>query len=1021
VLFADLVGSTALAGSEDPERTRVMLDRFYDAMASEIERAGGTVEKFVGDAVMAAFGAPVALEDHAERALHAALAMQRRLGELFGDRLALRIGVNTGEVVVGRPREGSSFVTGDAVNVGARLEQAAAPGEVLVGERTAAAVRGAFEFDEPVTVAAKGKADGIVSRRLVRALSLMRPRGVGGLRSAFVGRERELEQLRAAYDQVVSGGEPHLVTIMGDAGVGKTRLIRELWAWLAAQEPQPLQRTGRCLSYGHGITYWPLAEVLREHFGLLDSDPPEVVVERLGDRRWLGLTLGLDVADRLHPLAARERLHDSWAEFLDELVRERPTVVLIEDVHWAENDLCDLLEMLVEQVDGPLLLVATARPELLERRPGWAGGRRNGSELLLEGLPSADAGRLLDELLGVGLPASVREVVVERAEGNPFFVEELLATLIDRGVLERRNGGWTCAELPQGFQVPDTVQAVLAARIDLLPSTEKAALQAASVIGRVFWTGPVYELLEGASPDFDLLAERDFVRRRSGSSITGEREYAIKHALTREVAYASLPKARRAQLHSAFAHWLEESSEGNDEHAALLAHHYAEAVRPEDLDLAWSGREARAEELRAKAVEWSRRAAALAVGRYEIDEGLTLLHRAVELEPDPVAQAELWFEIGHASALKYDGEAFTTAMEEAIELGGPSADVYTELGFQTVQRAGMWKTRPIREVVSSWIERALELAEEGSPLRAKALVSYALWNDDEATAAEAQQLARQLADVELQSYALSGLATARWAAADYDEAVALTEERLGLLPEISDPDHRADAYFFAASVYVGAGRLADARHAVAELQETAEGLTPHHRLHAIGSSVHVETRAGRWDDVRQLSSRVERAVEANLATPCPLNVSALLECALACAQLGEDAEASRLEAKADAIGMVGYGFAVDPPKLGLAVVRNDLAELRRLVAAMDPEELEAWAFGPRAARCDALVALGAREQIEAEAPHWLQPGTYVEPFALRALGVARDDEALLSEAVARFEALGLDWHAGETRKLLSRV
>jgi len=263
VLFADLVGSTELAGSQDPERTRALLDRFYDAMASEIERAGGTVEKFVGDAVMAAFGAPAALEDHAERALHAALAMQHRLGELFGVRLALRIGVNTGEVVVGRAREGSSFVTGDAVNVGARLEQAAAPGEILVGERTAAAVRGAFELEEPVTIAAKGKPGGIVSRRLVRALSLMRPRGVGGLRPVFVGRERELEQLRAVYEQVVNAGEPYLVTIMGDAGVGKTRLIRELWTWLAAQEPQPLQRTGRCLSYGHGITYWPLAEVLR--------------------------------------------------------------------------------------------------------------------------------------------------------------------------------------------------------------------------------------------------------------------------------------------------------------------------------------------------------------------------------------------------------------------------------------------------------------------------------------------------------------------------------------------------------------------------------------------------------------------------------------------------------------------------------------------------------------------------------------------------------------------------------------
>src|ERR687886_2287600 len=223
VLFADLVGSTELAGSQDPERTRVLLDRFYDAMAAEIEEAGGTVEKFAGDAVMAAFGAPAALEDHAERALHAALAMQRRLRALFGDELALRIGVNTGDVVVGRAREGSSFVTGDAVNVGARLEQAAGPGEILVGERTAAAVRGAFELSEPVMIEAKGKPAGIVSRRLIRALSLMRPRGVGGMQSALVGRERELEQLRDTYARAVADGAPQLVTILGDAGIGKTR------------------------------------------------------------------------------------------------------------------------------------------------------------------------------------------------------------------------------------------------------------------------------------------------------------------------------------------------------------------------------------------------------------------------------------------------------------------------------------------------------------------------------------------------------------------------------------------------------------------------------------------------------------------------------------------------------------------------------------------------------------------------------------------------------------------------------
>ena len=352
VLFADLVGSTAAADSQDPERTRLLLDRFYDAMAAEIERAGGTVEKFVGDAVMAAFGAPAALEDHAERALHAALAMHRTLRELFGDRLALRIGVNTGEVVIGRAREGSSFVTGDMVNIAARLEEAATPGQILVGERTATVVRGAFEFGEPETVTAKGKPEGVACHRLVRALSLMRPRGIGGLRPAFVGREDELRRLRDAYRSTVSELRPQLVAIVGDAGVGKTRLVRELWAWLAEQQPQPLQRTGRCLSHGQGVTYWPLAEVLREHFGILEGDPPQVVSDRLEAHPFLGLTLGLSVGQGLHPLVTRERLHDSWLQLLDELVDERPVVLLIEDVHWAEDDLLDLLSTLEEHVRG---------------------------------------------------------------------------------------------------------------------------------------------------------------------------------------------------------------------------------------------------------------------------------------------------------------------------------------------------------------------------------------------------------------------------------------------------------------------------------------------------------------------------------------------------------------------------------------------------------------------------------------------------------------------------------------------
>jgi predicted ATPase len=440
-----------------------------------------------------------------------------------------------------------------------------------------------------------------------------------------------MKVLERAYEEVEERREPQLVTILGDAGVGKTRIVREFWERLGGRSPETVRRTGRCLSYGQGITYWPLAEVLKEHLGIFESDSPTVVLERLGSREILGLTLGIDVAHGLHPLAARDRFQDAWVEFLEEIVTERPTVVLIEDVHWGEEQLLDLLERLVRDTRGPLLLIATARPELVEQRPGW-GVRLNATTLELEALSSEDAVRMLDELLGGTLPIGLREVVVQRAEGNPFFVEELLGTLIDRQLLERQNGSWLLAELPSDFFVPDTVQAIVAARVDLLDPAEKQALQAASVIGRIFWAGPVYELVQEGEPDLRVLEERDFIRRRPGSSIAGDREYAIKHALTREVAYSSLPKARRARLHAAFARWLERTGEGRDEYAPLLAHHYAAAVRPDDVDLAWAGDEGELAELRARALAWLRRAAELAIGRFEIDDGLALLHRVLELE-----------------------------------------------------------------------------------------------------------------------------------------------------------------------------------------------------------------------------------------------------------------------------------------------------------------------------------------------------------------------------------------------------
>ena len=1021
VLFADLVGSTALADSADPERTRAVLDRFYDAMAEEIERAGGTVEKFAGDAVMAAFGAPSALEDHAERALHAALAMQRRLEELFDRRLELRIGVNTGDVVVGEARVGSSFVSGDAVNVAARLEQAAAPGTILVGERTVAAARGAFEFAQPATLDAKGKPVGIVGRQLVRALSLMRPRGVSGLTQAFVGRDQEVQRLLEAYRAAADEQHPRLVTILGDAGVGKTRLARELWQRLPEQHPEPLRRTGRCLSYGTGTAYWALGEVLKEHLGLLESDPAEVALERLGAREILGLTLGLDVARDLHPLAARDRLHDAWAEFLTDVVAERPAVVLVEDVHWAEPQLLDLLEYVLGSVQGSLLVIATARPELLQRRPGW--GARVGGELIeLEPLSPPDAVRLLDELFAGGLPAELSELVVERAEGNPFFVEELLGVLIDRGLLARQNGGWVLRELPDEFSVPDSVHAVLAARIDLLGAPEKAALQAAAVIGRVFWTGPVYELVE-ATPDLRVLEDRDFVRRRAGSTMAGEREYVIKHALTREVAYESLPRARRARMHAAFAGWLERVGRGRDDLASLLAHHYAEAVRPEDLDLAWQDEQDELQRLRAKALHWLESAAQLAMRRYEIEDALALLYRALSLEPDAEAQAEVWRAVGKANALKFDGEAFWTAMQHSLRVcsnKATCADTYSELAFQTAIRSSMWAKRPDRELVHGWIEQALELSEPESDSRAKALIARSFWErNTPAAAREARELAERAGNLELRSYALGASGAVAFGEGDFESALAWSQRRLDVLDEISDPDHVADIYEIAIPSYCANARFSEARRLAAEHDAIVEPLSDHHRVHGIAVQLEVEEACGGWDRIVDLAERTEAAVTANLATPCIRNARSLLLTALAAAYAGDDETARRYERLADEVATEGYDFVLAAPRTWLALLRGEIDALER-VESIDLARGQTWyALPAAAARLDALAALKERSLVERDATPLLQRGTYLEPFALRALGTVRDDEAFLGEAIDRFDAIGLTWHAEQTRKLVA--
>ena len=999
ILFADLVGSTELGASLDPEYARDLLDRFYDAMEAEIALGGGTVEKFIGDAVVAVFGAPAAQEDHAERALQVALWMQERLQELFGGRLLLRIGVNSGEVVVGRPREGSSFATGDAVNVAARLEQAAEPGHTLVGERTASLVGGAFELGEPRTVAAKGKEGGVVCSDLRRMRAPRRPRGGHGLEARFVGRKRELEWLEDLFARTRAQGRPRLATVVGEAGMGKTSLVR------AFRERLPSAtafRLGRCLSYGRGVTYSALADVLRQELGLRREDSPEHMLERLAGREMLGLTLGLDVAGDLDPRAALLQLQDEWVELTSELGGRGAAVLVIEDMHWAAEPLVEVLERVVSHAEGPVLVLATTRPE---RDPLPAA-----ETLSLDRLADAEVAELVDAALAGPLEPRALELVADHAEGNPFFAEEVLADLLDRGLLDRSAGGWTLRGGGVDLGIPDSVQGVLAARIDLLPAEAKAALQAAAVIGRAFTPAGLAALI-GSSAEVRTLVERGFVRPTQPKLV-------FKHALTRDVAYGSLPKARRARLHAAIARWLE-AGDATDRRAGVLAHHYSEAVAPDIADLAWRDQEDERGRLAAAALHWLRRAADLSLARFDLDDALLQLRRAAELAP---GDAGLWHAIGRVNALKFDGEAMWPAMERAIELteGREAlAELYAELTFESTMRGGMWKPSLDHALVEGWLARALELADVGGAAHARALVTKSIWEDEVEPAEQAVALAERLADPVLLSYAYWARSGAAFVRLDFDAADRWAQRRFELLDRLTDPDKIAHIHYYAATAALAAGRLDEAELLVRKHDVVASRLSPHHEVHALAVVLFVEEALGRWDEVRRIQQRVERAVAANRGTPCVLAPRTLLSCAVACAELGFDAEARRLEQTAAEQGFKDgeVGVWLDPPPAHLALLRGDLERLDAVLAASGAtwQWSQDGSLYALATKLDALLALGRTSEAEALAIPLLQPGTYLEPFALRTLGLVRSDPALTGQAIERFEAMGLGWHAAKTR------
>jgi tetratricopeptide (TPR) repeat protein len=609
--------------------------------------------------------------------------------------------------------------------------------------------------------------------------------------------------------------------------------------------------------------------------------------------------------------------------------------------------------------------------------------------------------------------------VLSRAEGNPLFLEELLGTLIERGAL--REGEWEQAPAVGETIVPDTVHAVLAARIDLLPAPEKGALQAASVIGRAFWPGAVRALSGGEEPDLRVLQQRDFVRRSSGSSLEDEREFVFKHALTREVAYGSLTRRERALKHADFAAWLERRGGGRHEDAPLLAHHYAEAVRPEDADLVWGDESERYEQTRALAARWLRRAAELAAGRYEIDDALALLDRALGLGPENPRKIEILRERGRVHMLRYDVHGFRAAMDEALAMGpdrAAAAEIYAQLAYYACGRPYLWKEPPPPEVGEDWLAKALGLSEPDSRARAWALLAQALSEPStrQEAAAKAYRLGAALGEPTLVVLASEAQSLGATEARRYQEARDRVDEAVSRASEVADPGFRSHVYWNAGFVYVRAGRIPGARRFAEQFDRLASSLTAHDRVHAVGLQSAIESVGGDWRALAELTARVERASAANQDFPCQFNWRTLLVCALAHAQLGDERESRRLEESGRAGAVVAGPPELEPALLRLALLRGDEDEARRILGLL-PATGDAFGVDAAAARLDALLALHETERLEEEAAPFLTEEGYTRPFALRAVGLARGDAALVDEAAAGFGAIGLEWRAAETRAL----
>lgn len=1017
VLVAAIGPSADRSDWNDPEGAEAVLHRFRGVCADVVAEAGGVISNHAETDVVAAFGVLPTYDDHLARALHAALILRERCHRSFG---VLSAGIAIGELLRRAGPLGPT-VTGEPVRTAAALRHAARDGEILVGERALSTARHLFEFT-PLVDRTIGGGPPLRCAALTARRPQPHPRTIAGLGRTFVGRGDELDALEATFRRVVQQGRPHLTTVIGEAGVGKSTLVERFTARLDAGIPAPVVHVGRCLAYGQGNTYGPFAEILRAHLGFDADTAANQVLASLSGRKILGLTLGLDTAGDLDPRDARERLHTAWVALAEEMTGPAPAVFVLEDLHWAQQPLLDLVADLVTDVAGPLLLVATARPEYAEARPAALGPRQRQQFLWLEPLPDGQAETMLTTLLGETPTDALRRSTLVPAEGNPFFIEELLAALVDRGLLIPSGARWRLAADSDDLPVPDTVRSALAARIDCLSDTARATLQAAAVAGRVFAAAAVDRLVGHARSDLGELVVRDFIRRQRPGPMAAQPSYSFKHALTRQVAYDLLPAGRRARLHAGFADLLAEG--GNlDERAPLLAHHYFEAARPDLAEVAWADDRETLDRVREQAVSWLWRAGELATRRFAVDEGLTLLHRAVDLAPPAPTQAELWRAIAEAYETRLDETGFLTALQHSIDVyDDPQshAEAYSRMPAAVTDWQVLMTALPSDETVEGWIERALALAEPGTAAHTRALITRAGWFPEHFPALARQTLAAAEHSDDIHNlcnaYALQGTLARR--ERRFSDALQWRRKLVALV-ESDDPYLVGESYTQPITALMALGRFAAAREYAARYEAIAARQGRVDQLHAVTWWIEIDAMAREWSRVPEFEERIRRAVRDEVGRRRIGTVRALLLCAVARVHLGDNRAASSLVRLADELAG-GHDDRLAAPYVRLALARRDMDQVAALMAVA-PRDLKIWAtwwlLDLEVTRLDALVALDDKEGVEAEAIPHLGTGDFIDAIARRALGAVRRDHDLLRDAAQAFARMNLPAHAALTRQL----